>query len=194
MVSVERDESTSRAEVRDERSTTEKVHYAGRFLELAERDGWCYARRPNEVGVAAIVAVTDKGELVLTEQFRIPLGKSVIDLPAGLSSSSEAGSVVETASRELEEETGFIAQSFQRLFERPTSPGLTNEVVTYVRARDLIRRHGGGGLEEEGESITVHLVPLSEIDVWMTEMEKQGKLLDPKVDVALRVLSRDVGS
>jgi len=59
------------------------THYAGRYLNLLERDGWEFASRSNANGVVVLVAVTDQGEIVLVEQFRIPVGKNVIELPAG---------------------------------------------------------------------------------------------------------------
>ena len=60
------------------------TRYAGRYLSLLERDGWEFASRNNASGVVVLVPVTDHGEIVLVEQFRKPIGKNVIELPAGL--------------------------------------------------------------------------------------------------------------
>ncbi|MEL6797861.1 MAG: DNA mismatch repair protein MutT, partial [Planctomycetota bacterium] len=56
----------------------------GRFLSLVSRNGWEFATRVNARGVVAVVATTEANELVLVEQFRPPVGRSVIEIPAGL--------------------------------------------------------------------------------------------------------------
>jgi len=66
------------------RRNAPQVAYEGQFLRLRIKDGWEYVERPNCTGAVIIVAVTTAGHLVLTEQFRIPIGKSVIEYPAGL--------------------------------------------------------------------------------------------------------------
>jgi hypothetical protein len=65
-------------------SKNETIHYKGRFLGLKERDHWEYAYRTNASGVVVLVPVTDAGELVLVEQYRIPVKSRVLELPAGL--------------------------------------------------------------------------------------------------------------
>ena len=81
----------------------------GRHLGLWCRDGWEFARRRQGRGVVAIVALTTDRHLVLIEQHRVPLGASVIELPAGLVGDGAAGtdeSIFDAARRELLEETG----------------------------------------------------------------------------------------
>ncbi|MEL7484364.1 MAG: hypothetical protein AAFN41_08410, partial [Planctomycetota bacterium] len=56
----------------------------GRFLRLVSRGGWEFATRVNATGVVAVIAVTERDELILVEQHRPPIGASVIELPAGL--------------------------------------------------------------------------------------------------------------
>ena len=55
-----------------------------KHLRLVERDGWSYVERVNASGVVCIVACTDEGKIVLVEQYRPPVGRNVIELPAGL--------------------------------------------------------------------------------------------------------------
>lgn len=162
-----------------------------RFLELVKKDGWEYVRRCNCNGVVAIIAVTENRELVLTEQFRPAVGKRVIDLPAGLIADSADESVVEAVAHELEEEVGFRAKELKVLFKRPTSPGMSNEIVTFVRASKLEQVSDGGGLAEEGEYIQVHKIPTLEIEDWLLEIEKSGVLIDPKIDIALKIFYRE---
>ena len=79
------------------------TRYAGRYLSLLERDGWEFASRSNASGVVVLVPVTDQEEIVLVEQFRKPIGKNVIELPAGLVGDHEDPdeSILKAARREL---------------------------------------------------------------------------------------------
>ena len=108
---------------------------AGKRLRLVSEGGWEFVERVGSSGVVSIVAVTDAGELVLTEQVRRSVGGPVIDLPAGLVGDEKGAhdeSFLAAARRELLEETGFAARRFVLLGESPTSPGLTSETVVFV--------------------------------------------------------------
>lgn len=158
----------------------------GKFLQLLSRDGWEFVHRPNVTGIVAIVAVTDNRELVLVEQYRKPVGKKVIEIPAGLAGDiedAENESFETAAARELEEETGYTALKMEFLTEGPPSAGLSTEQITFFRARGLQKSSHGGG--DETEDIEVHLVPLDSIDKWLKQREKQSSLVDPKVYTAL---------
>ena len=61
-----------------------KVVYDGKFIRMVSRGGWEYASRKNLSGIVGIVGVTDLGEMLLIEQFRPPINKIVIEIPAGL--------------------------------------------------------------------------------------------------------------
>ena len=67
-----------------EEQPEKKSLHKGRFLAMFERGGWEYVDRVGASGVVVILAVTDANELVLVEQHRVPVGASVIELPAGL--------------------------------------------------------------------------------------------------------------
>jgi len=149
-----------------------KKIFKGKKIVVLERDGWEFVERKSAKEAVAIIAVT-RGKLVLTEQYRKPVGKRVIDLPAGL---VEKHGPAETARRELEEETGFTCDGVTKLVKATTSPGITSELVTYYRAIHPVRSGKGGGVE--GEDITVHLVPLKDMDRWL---KKQRALIDSKV-------------
>ncbi len=161
-------------------------HYRGKFLSLLERNGWEYAARENCQGVVAIIATTAEKDIVLVEQFRIPVDASVIELPAGLvadSSQFQGESLINAAQRELYEETGFEASNWSEIFSGPVSAGLSSEKIGFVRATGLTRRDAGGG--DDSESIRVHIVPLKRIDQWLLKQSNLGKLLDPKIYAAL---------
>jgi 8-oxo-dGTP pyrophosphatase MutT (NUDIX family) len=79
---------------------------------------------------------------VLVEQFRVPLGRACIELPAGLIGDDAGGEGEEAATaavRELEEETGYRAGRMEDLGEYYSSPGMVTEAFTLFRAHDLER-------------------------------------------------------
>jgi len=102
--------------------------YKGRYLSLLEVERWEYASRSNASGVVVLVAVTDQDELVLVEQFRIPVSSTVIELPAGLVGDLDDldESVLVAAQRELIEETGYQADQISILMSCPSSAGLSD--------------------------------------------------------------------
>ena len=163
-----------------------RVRYSGRYIALLERDQWEYASRVRCSGVAVIVAVTDARELVLVEQYRIPVQASVIELPAGLIADEPAHageSGKDAALRELEEETGFRAGELDTLLHCPTTAGMADEMATFYLAGSLRQVHAGGG--DASEQILVHVVGLAGIDEWLERQGEAGKLLDPKIYSAL---------
>ncbi|MEQ9380064.1 MAG: NUDIX hydrolase, partial [Pirellulales bacterium] len=93
--------------------------YKGSHLSMHKRGGWEYASRNTLKPAVGIVAVTDTGRVILVEQHRPPVGRSVIELPAGLSgdiAGSENEALLEAAKRELLEETGYVASRWSELF------------------------------------------------------------------------------
>ncbi len=157
-----------------------------RWLGLYRIGTWDFARRPNADACVGILAVTPAEELILVEQFRIPMQRWVIEIPAGLVGDEVefAGeSLAETARRELLEETGYRAGSVVELIASPTSAGMTSEFTHLFHATDLIREHDGGGVA--GENIQVHHVPLTQLRSWLAEQQTAGKLVDFKIHSAL---------
>lgn len=145
--------------------------------------------RVNATGAAVIVAVTDEQKLLLVEQYRIPVQRRTIELPAGIIG-DEAGhsneSFSDAARRELREETGYEAEHIELLMTGPASGGLTSELVTLLRATGLRRVGPGGGIAHE--KIIVHEVPLSEIDTWLAAKVQTGLMIEPKVYAGLYFL------
>ena len=159
---------------------------AGRHLRLVADDGWEYVERTNATGVVVVAAVTEDRKLVLTEQYRRPVNRRVIDLAAGLAGDvpgAESEDLATAAKRELLEETGFAAGEMVLLAEGPSSAGLTSEVVTFFLATDLTKVGPGGG--DTTEDINVHLVPLDSVDDWLSQRRAQGLHIDPKIYLAL---------
>ncbi|MGA9574945.1 MAG: NUDIX hydrolase, partial [Lysobacterales bacterium] len=157
------------------------IHYRGRFLGIKQRDRWEYAFRTNASGVVALVPVTDAGELVLVEQYRIPVRSKVIELPAGLA--GDTGDANESlrlaAQRELLEETGYRADFLEELLTGPSTAGLANEIITIYYAGGLKQVGSGGGSGDE--NIRVYHVPLKSASEWLAARIADGIMVDPKV-------------
>lgn len=157
-----------------------------RFLRLVQEGHWTYAQRPGIRDALAIAAVTDDRQLVLVEQYRIPVHGPVIELPAGLVGDEpghESETLAEAARRELEEEVGLRAERWRELTCAVSSAGLTDESVHLLLATELTRVGAGGGTADE--EILVHYVPLDELREWLADKQRQGRRVDYKVYAAL---------
>ena len=163
--------------------------HAGRFLDFVERDGWEYVTRANAAGVVAIIAVTEEDEVVMVEQHRPPLGRTVVEMPAGLVGDGavpEDEADLHAAQRELLEETGFTADRWRSLTTCASSGGLTDECVHFFRADSLNRVGPGGGVD--GERIRVCLVPMRDLRQWIRSRSADGLAVDAKVYAAITML------
>ncbi len=166
--------------------TSPETIFESRWLGIYRIDHWEYVRRPNADGCVGILAITGNQEIVLVEQYRIPMQCCVIEIPAGLvgDDSEHAGEPLEeTARRELLEEAGYRCGSMQPLITSATSPGMTSEFTYLFHATDLVRENEGGGVA--GESIVVHHVPISSLRQWLAGQEAAGKIIDFKIYAAL---------
>lgn len=164
---------------------TETLHQT-RWLML-QRDGhWDFVRRPDSDHAVGILAITDHREVILVEQFRIPVQRRVVELPAGIVGDEpehRGEPLAETARRELEEETGYRATGIEEQIVSPTSAGMTAEITHLFLARGLEKIGDGGGVGRE--EIEIHHVPLDDIRAWLKDREKQGRLVDFKIHAAL---------
>jgi ADP-ribose pyrophosphatase len=165
-----------------------KIVWEGKYLRIRVHGTWEYAERPNTPAGVAIIALTPEGELLLTEQFRVPVGRNTIELPAGLSGDDDykGEHYAETAKRELLEETGYEADEWTELTQGPVSAGLSNEVVVFYRGEKLRKVGEGGG--EGSEKIQVHKVLLREVPAWLRAKGREGIAIDPKIFVGLYFL------
>lgn len=163
--------------------------FKGKHLNLVEKDGWEYVERNNITGIVAILAITDDDEILLVQQYRPPVGRSVIELPAGLVGDEEDFSgenMEEAAKRELLEETGYSANRMEHLIDMALSPGIISEVMSLFKAHDLTYIHSGGGIGRE--NIKVHKVRLERLPEWLAIQNQENILLDAKVYSALQFI------
>lgn len=167
------------------------VLHRGRFLELIQDGRWEYVRRVKARGAVFVLAVTDARELVIVEQYRVPLQARTLELPAGIYGDDESAAdetAEQCALRELEEESGFRGQRARLLFAGPVAPGLTSEILYMIGVDGLRRVSAGGGVG--GEDIVVHTVPLADVHGWLDEQRRKGLQVEPRIYAGLYFLGR----
>ena len=161
-------------------SEPEEIVWQGKFVTAKTRGKWEYVSRARGIRAAVILAIDEEGHVILVEQFRVPLGRSCIELPAGLIGDGDAEEDDATAAaRELEEETGYRAARMEVLGEFWSSPGMVTESYSLLRAHGLTRIGPGGGTDSE--NITVHRVALSRIAEAVAEWRAAGHAIDTKL-------------
>lgn len=127
-------------------------------------------------GAVAMLALLDNGKLVMERQFRYPLHREFIELPAGKIDDGE--DILVTAQRELLEETGYVADEWIHLTTAWPCIGYSDERMEYFLARGL--KHVGRNLDE-GEFLEVFELSLADAIEWI----QQGKITDSKTVVGL---------
>lgn len=132
-----------------------------------------YLRHP---GAVAIVALLEDGQVLLERQFRYPLARTFIEIPAGKLEPGE--DPLETGKRELLEETGHVAREWRRLGHIHNAIGYSDEVIEIWLARGLERREAKLA---EGEFLEVYALPLAEAQA----MARDGRITDVKTIVGL---------
>lgn len=159
----------------------EEVLWSGQWITAKRRGKWEYVSRARGIR-AAVILPLDGDHVVLVEQFRVPLGRRCLELPAGLigdDAGSEDEDPLAAAKRELVEETGYLAASWRHAGDYFSSPGMTSESFTLLVASDLAKVADGGGIE--GEDIVVHSVPLADLPQRISAFRAEGLAIDVKL-------------
>jgi ADP-ribose pyrophosphatase len=163
----------------EDRDAPLEVKWEGKFVRALKRGRWEYVSRTGSVNAVVILAETE-GKVVLIDQYRVPVGKRCLELPAGLVGDEDPDATVSgTAIKELEEETGYSAERIELLGDFQSSPGMLSESFTLVRAHGLRKVGEGGGTEHE--DINVHLVRREDIPVFVEAKRAEGMAVDVKL-------------
>ena len=144
-------------------------------------------RRVNASGAVMIVAVTKEGELLLVEEYRVPLHARTVGLPAGISGDEGEESTLQSARRELEEETGYRCEKLEYLLSLNTTIAFCDEYIDIFLARDLIpsRQH-----LDEDEQIELEEWDLKDLQ----ELIYTGKMTDGKTVAAIMTYAAKYGN
>jgi ADP-ribose pyrophosphatase len=139
--------------------------------ETIERD---YMVHP---GAVAIIALNDAGELLLIEQYRHAQGKIMWEAPAGLMDFADEDPL-EAAKRELFEETGYLAKTWNVLLDLANSPGGSSEQIRIYFARDLSLHPDGRPIGDAEElDMPVHWIPIQDV----LESIRRGAVTNPQL-------------
>ncbi|CAN5692516.1 NUDIX hydrolase [soil metagenome] len=168
-----------------EQRVVSTIVFDGRIVSVrvdqVERAGGRHSTREvvEHPGAVAIVPITTSGNVLLVEQYRYAVNRTLLEVPAG---SREAGeSPLETARRELEEETGYRAASLVEIGRFFVSPGWATEEIILFRAGALDSI--GHGFDHD-EILDVLEIEPARIPVLM----RDGKIADAKTIIGLQLV------
>lgn len=168
----------------EEKTIQSKSIYKGRVISLKVDDvtlpnGNTSSREiVNHPGAVAIIALTPDKKLILVEQYRKALERSIIEIPAGKLEKGEEP--IHTAVRELEEETGYRAEKLTFIQAFATSPGFADEVIHLFFAENITLVENKAALDED-EFVDLMEVTLEEAEKLVVE----GKIYDAKTAFAV---------
>ncbi|MCM3724480.1 NUDIX hydrolase [Neobacillus cucumis] len=132
-------------------------------------------------GAVAVIAVTDENKVVMVEQYRKALERTIVEIPAGKLEKGEEPEIC--ARRELEEETGYECSSLELLTSFYTSPGFADEIVHVYVAKGLTKKEDAAGLDED-EFVNLEELTLEEALKYV----KEQKIFDAKTIFAVQYL------
>lgn len=156
--------------------------YHGKIIRLSLDDvalpngAQCELEVIHHPGGSAVVAVNDRQEVCLLEQYRYVTGGWMWELPAGKHEPGDGPEV--TAKKELQEEAGVTARQWQFLGEVYSSPGIFTESIHLYLAQGLTTV---ASAHESEEVIRIHWLPLHEACEWALN----GTLTDAKTVIGL---------
>ncbi|WP_088816113.1 MULTISPECIES: NUDIX domain-containing protein [Listeria] len=171
----------------EEKTISEETIFKGRVVELSVAN----VRLPNgkiakrelikHPGAVGIIPITHDGKIVMVEQYRKPLEKTVVEIPAGKMEVNEPKE--ETAQRELEEETGYKASGLELLTSFYTAPGFADEIIHIYVARGLHKQNKPLA-QDDDEFINVLEVTLDEAK----QLIEEASICDAKTMFAIQYL------
>lgn len=171
-----------------------KLLYESKYLKFMSRDNWEYVERHNSSSAAYIIPVkvyesSKERFLIFIREWRVPFQKYVVGFPAGLVGDIYYNElIIDSARRELEEETGYFSRRIRYLTSGASSSGLSNEILHFYLADKLHKTGDGGG--DETEKIEVVEVPIDNAEEWLFDHSLKGDIIDIKSYLGLYYINK----
>ena len=182
-----------------ERVVDTQILHRGHYLDFRivtiERADGSRGRRDivGHPGAVAIVAIDDARRVLLVRQWRVAVGAALLEIPAGTLDVDAASGTTEdpdaAAARELEEETGYRAGTWEKLGSFWTAPGFATELMHLYLASDLRVADGERAGPDEDERLELERMPWQDA----VAAADRGEILDAKSLVGLYRLARRMG-
>ena len=137
------------------------------------------------IGAVCVIPVTDNNEVIMERQYRYPLDKVILEIPAGKLDAPDENRL-SAVQRELEEETGYTADEWTEIGDFHPAPAYSDEYITMYLARGL---HKGTQNLDADEFLDVYSIPLA--DLVRDVME--GRISDAKTQVCVLKAARILG-
>ena len=137
------------------------------------------------IGAVCVIPVTDDNKVIMERQFRYPLNKVILEIPAGKLDAPDEDRL-SAIKRELREETGYTADEWTEIGDFHPAPAYSDEYITMYLARGL---HKGERALDEDEFLDVYAIPLA--DLVRDVME--GRISDAKTQVCILKAARILG-
>ena len=137
------------------------------------------------IGAVCVIPVTDDNRVIMERQFRYPLNKVILEIPAGKLDAPDEDRL-SAIKRELREETGYTADEWTELGDFHPAPAYSDEFITMYMARGL---HKGERDLDDDEFLDVYAIPLA--DLVRDVME--GRISDAKTQVCILKAARILG-
>lgn len=169
---------------------TREILYRGKIFDLIvdrveDPEGGTSIREiAHHPGGAVAVPLFDDGRLMLVRQLRYPLGREIVEFPAGKLQPGE--DPARAAARELAEETGWTAGALERLVSFYSTPGFCDEVLHLFLATGLAPSPGGPRREKGESTMSVLTIPLTEA----VAMVERGEIEDAKTVAGILLVER----
>ena len=166
-----------------EKKLSSELKYGGHIINVysdtVELENGASAHRDvvRHKGAICVAPLNDKGELLFVRQFRYPIGRELLELPAGKRDSLDEDPL-DCCHRELEEETGMRSEDIVHLGSYVASPGFCDEVIETYLARGL---KNGVAHPDEDEFLDVVAIPLERA----VEMVMNGEITDGKTQLLI---------
>lgn len=168
-----------------------KILEKGRFLSLRQLElshpdtkqtAYEVVTRNSEkvFGIVSILPITTENEVILIRQYRAPLDRIQLELPAGCAEVGKHSILEDAVHAELQEETGYMSDNITHIAEFSSSSGMTNETVHGYIARNCKKVTDILTLDTD-EYIERILVPMAEFDDMIASEMSQGNIIEPKM-------------